>query len=120
MARPDAIISIFMEMSDEILDILNEMDSNDTYIKKIIMHCKRYQDGLRVVQSSNGRQGKAMLLTAREYEMMNLVKRGYTNADISHELHVAVVTVEKNLSGIYRKLKVSNRQGALRVLQDVL
>ncbi len=120
MARPDAIISIFMEMSDEILDILNEMDSNDTYIKKIIMHCKRYQDGLRVVQSSNGRQGKAMLLTAREYEMMNLVKRGYTNADISHELHVAVVTVEKILSGIYRKLKVSNRQGALRVLQDVL
>lgn len=120
LARPDGIISIFMEMSDELMDILKELDSNDAYIKKIIMHCKRYREGLRVVQSSNGRQGKAMLLTAREYEMMNLVKRGYTNAEISNELHVAVVTVEKILSGIYRKLKVPNRQGALRVLQDVL
>lgn len=120
LARPDAIISIFMEMSDELLDILKELDSNDAYIKKIIMHCKKYRDGMRVVQSTNGRQGKAMLLTSREYEMMNLVKRGYTNAEISNELHVAVVTVEKILSGIYRKLKVPNRQGALRVLQDVL
>jgi DNA-binding NarL/FixJ family response regulator len=57
-------------------------------------------------------------LTARELEMVHLVARGYTNAQIAERLWVTKWTVKFHLVNAYRKLGVSNRTQAARYLFD--
>ena len=53
-------------------------------------------------------------LTARELEIVHLVARGYTNAQIAQRLWVTKWTVKFHLANAYRKLGVSNRTQASR------
>jgi DNA-binding NarL/FixJ family response regulator len=57
-------------------------------------------------------------LTARELEIVHLVARGYTNAQIAERLWVTKWTVKFHLANAYRKLGVSNRTQAARYLFD--
>jgi len=57
-------------------------------------------------------------LTARELEIVHLVARGYTNAQIAQRLWVTKWTVKFHLANAYRKLGVSNRTQAARYLFD--
>jgi DNA-binding NarL/FixJ family response regulator len=57
-------------------------------------------------------------LTARELEIVHLVARGYTNAQIAERLWVTKWTVKFHLVNAYRKLGVSNRTQAARYLFD--
>lgn len=49
------------------------------------------------------------LLSKREKEVLNLVKIGLSNKEISSELFISINTVKTHLLNIYRKLDVSNR-----------
>jgi DNA-binding NarL/FixJ family response regulator len=57
-------------------------------------------------------------LTTRELEMLHLVARGYTNAQIATKLWVTKWTVKFHLANAYRKLGVSNRTQAARYVFD--
>lgn len=57
-------------------------------------------------------------LTSREWEILSLLTRGMTNAQISQELFLAPKTVKYHLTHVYAKLGVSNRtEAAMRVAQ---
>jgi DNA-binding CsgD family transcriptional regulator len=58
------------------------------------------------------------VLTARELEVLRLVSRGLTNAQVAHQLSVTPRTVNAHLTAIYRKLGVSSRSGAMRYALD--
>ena len=64
-------------------------------------------------------QAGAELLTKREAELMEYVRAGLRNAEIGEKMHIAQVTVEKNLTSIYRKLGVKNRTAAIRMLDEL-
>lgn len=49
------------------------------------------------------------LLTDRELDVIRLVARGRTNAEISAELHIALGTVKTHLSSIQQRLDARNR-----------
>jgi DNA-binding NarL/FixJ family response regulator len=51
-------------------------------------------------------------LTAREVEVLGLVARGSSNADIARRLSISQKTVRNHLEHIYLKAGVSNRAGA--------
>ncbi len=53
-------------------------------------------------------------LTAREAEVLRLVARGMTDAQVADELIVSRRTVHAHLRSIYRKLEVSSRHAATR------
>ena len=53
-------------------------------------------------------------LTAREIEVLQLLARGLSNAQIAEELVVSLLTVKAHLRSIYSKLGVSSRVGATR------
>jgi LuxR family maltose regulon positive regulatory protein len=52
-------------------------------------------------------------LTEREYDIIKLVAKGYTNKSIADELYITVGTTKWHLSNIYSKLQVKNRTEAI-------
>ncbi|MGH9206591.1 MAG: response regulator [Acidimicrobiales bacterium] len=57
-------------------------------------------------------------LTDREWEVLELLDRGRTTAQIAAELYIATVTVRSHISAILRKLQVADREAALRLLRQ--
>lgn len=60
-------------------------------------------------------------LTGREVEVLRLLARGLTNADIADQLHLSEGTVRNHVSAIFAKLEVSDRtQAAVIAIQHGL
>jgi DNA-binding NarL/FixJ family response regulator len=53
-------------------------------------------------------------LTDRQREVLRLLGRGLTDAQIASELYLSTRTVHAHLRAIYRKLNVSHRSAATR------
>jgi LuxR family maltose regulon positive regulatory protein len=58
-------------------------------------------------------------LSPREREVLQLLRRGYSNARISQELFVSPNTVKTHLSSLYRKLGVPNRREAMSAAETL-
>ncbi|HYS39497.1 MAG TPA: response regulator transcription factor [Pseudonocardiaceae bacterium] len=58
-------------------------------------------------------RGPAPTLSAREVEVLRLVGRGLTNADIGRELFISEATVKTHLLRMFHKLGVSDRTAAV-------
>jgi DNA-binding NarL/FixJ family response regulator len=52
-------------------------------------------------------------LTDREHEVLNLMARGDSNADIAQELTISIKTVRNHVSNIFGKLQVADRAQAV-------
>ncbi len=57
-------------------------------------------------------------LTGRELEVLELLAQGWNTAEIADHLFVARVTVRTHVAAILRKLGVSDRAAAIRLLND--
>ena len=57
-------------------------------------------------------------LTTREVEVLQLLARGLTNAQIAEELVVSLLTVKAHLRSIYSKVGVTSRSAATRYALD--
>jgi non-specific serine/threonine protein kinase len=65
-----------------------------------------------------GRQAvdeEASTLTAREREVVALIARGHTNAQIAEELVVSIRTVEQHIRNVYEKIGVEGKAGRASV-----
>ena len=58
------------------------------------------------------------LLTPREADVLELLQRGLTNAQIAHELSIGVETVRTHARNIYSKLGISTRRDLARLGQQ--
>jgi DNA-binding NarL/FixJ family response regulator len=58
----------------------------------------------------DGLDGSAVELTSREAQLVELARRGLTNAEIADQLVLSVRTVETHLYRAMRKLGVSDRR----------
>ncbi len=52
-------------------------------------------------------------LSDREYEILNLIARGFSNAECSDILTISTSTIATHIKNIYRKLEVNSRTEAL-------
>lgn len=119
MAEPDRIILPFAENSIELIPILEYIvhkNQNQEYIGTVVVKCKQYANSLKIFEGDRAAKGAAVL-TERENEVMQLVIAGNRNTQISETLHIAIVTVEKTLSNVYKKLGVSGRTAAIAKLK---
>ena len=73
---------------------------------------------IRELRELEGRARFAHRLTAREYEVLELLREGLTTADVAEHLFVAPVTVRTHVAAILKKLGVPDRPAAIRVLED--
>lgn len=115
LAEPDQIKMPFVENSSELIPILSKTENKNNYVQSILALIQQYQKGKAVFLN----EPKSVMLTPREIEFMELVILGYKNTEISTALNIALVTVEKTLSNIYRKLNVSNRTAAVSKYQEL-
>jgi DNA-binding NarL/FixJ family response regulator len=58
------------------------------------------------------------LLTDREHDVLRLMARGATNAEIAATLYVAEATVKTHVGSIFTKLQVRDRSGAIVFAYD--
>jgi DNA-binding NarL/FixJ family response regulator len=64
------------------------------------------------------RQSKAaQLLTAREWEVMELLSEGLSTEDVAGRMFISPTTVRVHLSSVLRKLRVKDRDTAFQVLR---
>lgn len=116
------------EMRDEVHDEVRGGET-DAFLEGILAQAEKYERGRRLVAGEaeaddtagddSGAKAAAVPLTKREAELMEYVRAGLRNAEIGEKMHIAQVTVEKNLTSIYRKLGVKNRTAAIRMLDDM-
>lgn len=114
LARADGIRLPFVEECEALLPLLRCMDQKDFFIRQITEDCRKYQENLALFGKK-----KNVHLTPREIELMNLVRDGCRNQEISKKLNIAAVTVEKTLTNVYRKLNVSNRVAAVKQMEEL-
>jgi DNA-binding NarL/FixJ family response regulator len=56
-------------------------------------------------------------LTLRQRQTLELLDAGFDTAEIGDRLGLSAVTVRRHISGVLRKLNVSDREGALKLLR---
>ncbi len=60
-------------------------------------------------------------ITKREYEVLQMAIRGYSNPKIARELVISISTVKAHLENIYRKLNVHNKiQASVKAILEGL
>ena len=65
-----------------------------------------------------GRKSKAaQLLTAREWEVMELLSEGLSTEDVAARMFISPTTVRVHLSSVLRKLRVKDRNTAFEMLR---
>jgi DNA-binding NarL/FixJ family response regulator len=62
--------------------------------------------------------GRRWRLTAREWEVLELLEQGQSTAEIAEQLFIGKVTVRSHCAAIVRKLHVSDRDAAARVYRN--
>lgn len=115
MSKTDYVKMPFIENGIELEPLIDSFGMNDFFepIKPLI---DKHKIGINKFLKIKTKDNKYKL-TKREAELMEYVKAGYKNAQISEKMHIALVTVEKNLTNIYRKLGVTNRTSAIMKLE---
>jgi DNA-binding NarL/FixJ family response regulator len=73
------------------------------------------QQGRR--RASVGRRQRGARLTAREWEVLDLMCAGLCTEDIAARLFVGAVTVRTHVSSILKKLQVEDRQSAVELFR---
>lgn len=116
LAEPDNLQIPFIENGKEIEPLLPIIGEN-AFLKKTSYGMEKYKKGILSFKESTKKEKP--LLTKREQEIMGYVRAGLRNAQISEKMHIAQVTVEKNLTKIYRKLGVANRTAAIRKMEEM-
>jgi DNA-binding NarL/FixJ family response regulator len=61
------------------------------------------------------REGSGGVLSVRETEILLLAARGFSNREISKNLHIAEATVRRHLANTYSKMEVNSRSEATRM-----
>lgn len=123
-AEKDVVVIPFIENGSELIPIIQEL-MPDEFLSHIIEQSEQYEKGKYLITGGSTDDGGlesqagAGLLTRREAELMDYVREGLRNAEIGEIMHIAQVTVEKNLTSIYRKLGVKNRTAAIRMLDEL-
>ena len=63
----------------------------------------------RALRNDRDRGAPSQQLTPRQYQVAELVSRGYTNDGAARALNVSIKTIEKHLGDVYRRLGIDSR-----------
>ena len=85
------------------------------FVGKLIDELRGRERRRRIVTLSGERRVE---LTSREWEVVDLLRRGQPTREIATQLEISQVTVRRHLSAAYTKLGVSSRAAAVLLLEE--
>jgi DNA-binding NarL/FixJ family response regulator len=85
------------------------------FVGKLIDELRGRERRRRIVTLSGERRVE---LTSREWEVVDLLRRGQPTREIATQLEISQVTVRRHLSAAYTKLGVSSRAAAVQLLEE--
>lgn len=104
------------EMSEAIANGADGALLKDALASDLIGAIRSIMDGKRVIPDELIRQlaeqDDVPRLSDRHLEILSLVARGFSNADIAQQLGLSEITIKKQMSAIFERLGVSNRAEA--------
>jgi len=123
LAEPEGFVRTFTDKGEPMAELLQQAKSwgiRPTYVTKLLnamIHGRYLPVTLtaEVVQPFSGLEQQSPIaepLSDREIQIMNLLVKRRTNAEIAQELTVSVNTVKSHLQHIYTKLDVHDRRAA--------
>lgn len=84
------------------------------FVSRLLDELRTRERRRSVVLEGRGR----VALTTREWDAVELLRRGATTAEIADELGVAPVTVRRHLGSVEQKLGVTSRAEVLKLLSE--
>jgi DNA-binding NarL/FixJ family response regulator len=81
----------------------------------------------RLIEEFRGREQRRRIplvkqpeakLTSREWEVLELMREGFSTADIADRLYISRVTVRSHVAAILHKLRVPDRTSALKLFEE--
>ena len=100
---------------------LRRVLAGETVLPRWVVHKMAQEFRSRPRRRLTPKAKKAMeRLTAREAEILDLMEAGLSTEEIAQRLFVAPVTVRTHISGILKKLRVPDREAAVRFSRGAL
>lgn len=118
IAKEDSVKMPFVDYAAHIQFLLKELKEEDAFAEEIVRLGEMKERGAKAIGIGMEVKSAPAALTDREMELMLLVAKGYKNTEIGSQMNIALVTVEKKLTSVYRKLEVTNRTAALSLLYE--
>lgn len=93
------------------IDIINKVYKDESFLEPELSNFIYEKDNLNLDKSNN--YSKIELLSAREYEILELISFGYSNMEIGKKIFISEKTVKNHITSLYNKIQVSNRTEAV-------
>ena len=107
---PGASPTLFFEDATTVLRLLVSFVSDPSAsLPAVAAPARRRTDALRAVAASAAQAGWP---SPRELEVLRLIARGDSNAEIAAQLGLSINTVERHLANVYRKIDARGRADA--------
>jgi DNA-binding NarL/FixJ family response regulator/tetratricopeptide (TPR) repeat protein len=90
---------------------INRLDVRTKFVSEVERHVQRIRSEIQPAPAISG-------LSPREIDVLRLVARGNTDAQVAEELFISPRTVARHLQSIYTKLDVHSRTAAVRFALD--
>ena len=117
LAQPEGYVRSFLDEGEAMTRLLCQAQSRQTgssyaavLLDKIGKISKMTQPSMQLLIEP---------LTAREVEVLKLIKAGSSNQDISGQLVISIPTVKRHISNIYAKLGVKSRTQAVAIGKEL-
>lgn len=109
-ATPDDIAHTIVEMKDGASPI------SPMIARRVLDKCRVLQSGLPAAATApapSAQDGSKRMLSAREQEVLELIARGFSYAEIARLRSVSVHTVQTHIKNLYSKLAVHSKSEAV-------
>jgi LuxR family transcriptional regulator, maltose regulon positive regulatory protein len=113
LAQSEGYLRIFLDEGETITRLLCQVQSRQVGSGYAAVLLSGIEKTSAMAQPSM--QLLAQPLTAREVEVLKLIKAGCSNQDIADQLVISIPTVKRHISNIYTKLGVESRTQAVSI-----
>lgn len=105
----------FEALGDELTDVLDgKVALPPELVSRLV---EEFRDTAPRRRALLGQSGGAQL-TSREWQVLDFLRQGLTTSEIARRLFVSPATVRSHVAAVLRKLRVPDRESAIRLFED--
>jgi two-component system nitrate/nitrite response regulator NarL len=105
----------FEDIGNELADVLNgRIALPPELVTRLV---EEFRDSAPRRRALVGQRGGAQL-TSREWQVLDFLRHGLATAEIAQRLFVSPATVRSHVAAVLRKLRVPDRESAVRLFED--